>query len=58
MVGAARRRRQRRNRYTLTRRLTREGYTNLTTATNVVKHSISSNLKQFDLILLDIMMPI
>jgi sigma-B regulation protein RsbU (phosphoserine phosphatase) len=45
------------NRYTLTRRLTREGYTNLTTATNGREALDLLQAKRFDLILLDIMMP-
>jgi phosphoserine phosphatase RsbU/P len=45
------------NRYTLTRRLTREGYTNLTTATNGREALDLIQSKPFDLILLDIMMP-
>jgi phosphoserine phosphatase RsbU/P len=45
------------NRYTLTRRLTREGYTNLTTATNGREALDLLQSKPFDLILLDIMMP-
>ena len=45
------------NRYTLTRRLTREGYTNLTTATNGREALDLLQAKPFDLILLDIMMP-
>jgi sigma-B regulation protein RsbU (phosphoserine phosphatase) len=45
------------NRYTLTRRLTREGYTNLTTATNGREALDLLQSKRFDLILLDIMMP-
>jgi len=45
------------NRYTLTRRLTREGYTNLTTATNGREALDLLQSRQFDLILLDIMMP-
>ena len=45
------------NRYTLTRRLTREGYTNLTTATNGREALDLLRSKRFDLILLDIMMP-
>jgi sigma-B regulation protein RsbU (phosphoserine phosphatase) len=45
------------NRYTLTRRLTREGYTNLTTATNGREALDLLQAKPFDLVLLDIMMP-
>ena len=45
------------NRYTLTRRLTREGYTNLTIATNGREALGLLQSKPFDLILLDIMMP-
>lgn len=45
------------NRYTLTRRLMREGYSNLTTATNGREALGLLGAKPFDLILLDIMMP-
>jgi len=45
------------NRYTLTRRLTREGYTNLTTADNGRQALELLHSKKFDLVLLDIMMP-
>jgi sigma-B regulation protein RsbU (phosphoserine phosphatase) len=45
------------NRYTLTRRLAREGYTNLTTAANGSEALDLLQAKPFDLILLDIMMP-
>jgi phosphoserine phosphatase RsbU/P len=45
------------NRYTLTRRLTREGYSDLTTATNGREALDLLQAKSFDLILLDIMMP-
>jgi phosphoserine phosphatase RsbU/P len=45
------------NRYTLTRRLAREGYTNLTTAANGREALDLLQSKPFDLILLDIMMP-
>ena len=45
------------NRYTLTRRLTREGYSNLTTATNGREALDLLQAKSFDLVLLDIMMP-
>jgi CheY-like chemotaxis protein len=43
------------NRYTLTRRLNREGYLNLATATNEALQVLES--KPVDLVLLDIMMP-
>lgn len=45
------------NLYTLTRRLTREGYTNLTTATNGREALNLLQSRPFDLVLLDIMMP-
>ena len=45
------------NRYTLTRRLTREGYDNLTTATTGREALELLQSKSFDLVLLDIMMP-
>jgi len=45
------------NRYTLTRRLTREGYTNLSTATNGREALDLLQSTPFDLVLLDIMMP-
>lgn len=45
------------NRVLLTRRLAREGYTNLTTATNGREALDLLRAKPFDLILLDIMMP-
>lgn len=45
------------NRYTLTRRLKREGYTNLTTADNGKQALDQLKSKKFDLMLLDIMMP-
>ena len=45
------------NRYTLTRRLTREGYTNLTTANDGRQALELLKSKKFDLVLLDIMMP-
>ncbi|MBK8741144.1 MAG: response regulator [Betaproteobacteria bacterium] len=45
------------NRYTLTRRLTREGYTNLTTANDGRQALELLQSKKFDLMLLDIMMP-
>ena len=46
------------NRYTLTRRLKREGYTNLTTA-NDGREALEALAGQpFDLVLLDIMMPV
>jgi sigma-B regulation protein RsbU (phosphoserine phosphatase) len=45
------------NRYTLTRRLNREGYKNLTIATNGREALERLNAQTFDLVLLDIMMP-
>jgi len=45
------------NRYTLSRRLTREGYTNLTMATDGREALDLLKLKTFDLVLLDNMMP-
>lgn len=45
------------NRYTLTRRLKREGYTNLTTANDGRQALELLQSRKFDLILLDIMMP-
>jgi class 3 adenylate cyclase len=45
------------NRYTLTRRLTREGYTNLTMASNGRQALELLQSQRFDLVLLDIMMP-
>ena len=45
------------NRYTLTRRLSREGYTNLATAANGREALGLLQGKPFDLVLLDIMMP-
>ena len=45
------------NRYTLTRRLNREGYTNLTTANDGREALNLLASRQFDLVLLDIMMP-
>ena len=45
------------NRYTLTRRLNREGYDNLTTANNGREALDLLHSKPFDLVLLDIMMP-
>jgi len=45
------------NRYTLTRRLTREGYTNLTTASDGRQALELLQSRKFDLVLLDIMMP-
>jgi sigma-B regulation protein RsbU (phosphoserine phosphatase) len=45
------------NRYTLTRRLTREGYTNLTTANDGRQALELLRSRDFDLVLLDIMMP-
>ena len=45
------------NRYTLTRRLNREGYRNLTTANNGREALDKLRAQPFDLVLLDIMMP-
>lgn len=45
------------NRYTLTRRLYREGYANLTTAATGREALQELDAKTFDLVLLDIMMP-
>jgi adenylate cyclase len=45
------------NRYTLTRRLEREGYSNLTTATNGAEALVFLQSKPFNLVLLDMMMP-
>jgi phosphoserine phosphatase RsbU/P len=45
------------NRYTLTRRLNREGYQNLTTAKNGREALEYLQAKPFDLVLLDVMMP-
>jgi adenylate cyclase len=45
------------NRYTLTRRLEREGYSNLTTATNGAEALVCLQSKPFNLVLLDMMMP-
>jgi class 3 adenylate cyclase len=45
------------NRFTLTRRLAREGYTNLTTASDGREALELLQAKPFDLVLLDIMMP-
>ena len=45
------------NRYTLTRRLKREGYTDLTTANDGKQALEMLRSKKFDLMLLDIMMP-
>jgi adenylate cyclase len=45
------------NRYTLTRRLSREGYTNVTTAANGREALELLQEKPIDLVLLDIMMP-
>ena len=45
------------NRYTLTRRLSREGYTNVTTAANGREALDLLQEKPIDLVLLDIMMP-
>ena len=46
------------NRYTLARRLTRDGYANLAMAGNGVEALAAMRADQFDLILLDIMMPV
>ena len=45
------------NRYTLTRRLQREGYENLTTATDGQQALELLRSRPFDLVLLDVMMP-
>lgn len=45
------------NRFALTRRLTREGYTNLVTASNGRKALELLQSRRFDLVLLDIVMP-
>jgi sigma-B regulation protein RsbU (phosphoserine phosphatase) len=45
------------NRYTLTRRLNREGYQNLTTANNGREALERLTAQPFDLVLLDVMMP-
>src|SRR5262249_14421652 len=45
------------NRYTLTRRLTREGYTNLTVACTGREALDKLEAQPFDLVLLDVMMP-
>lgn len=45
------------NRYTLTRRLSREGYQNLTTANNGREALDCLVAQPFDLVLLDVMMP-
>ncbi len=45
------------NRYTLTRRLQREGYTNITSATDGQEALELLQKKKFDLVLLDVMMP-
>ena len=45
------------NRYTLTRRLNREGYQNLTTAKNGREALERMTAQPFDLVLLDVMMP-
>ena len=45
------------NRYTLTRRLTREGYTNISVAENGRQALEMVKARAFDLVLLDIMMP-
>ena len=46
------------NRYTLTRRLAREGYTNVATAPDGQQALDLLNSRPFDLVLLDIMMPV
>ena len=46
------------NRYTLARRLTRDGYTNLAMAGNGAEALAAMRNDRFDLILLDIMMPV
>ena len=45
------------NRYTLARRLTRDGFANLGMASNGVEALASLRQDKFDLVLLDIMMP-
>src|SRR6185436_13130170 len=45
------------NRYTLTQRLKRQGYTNVTTATNGREALEMLQRERFDLVLLDVMMP-
>jgi phosphoserine phosphatase RsbU/P len=45
------------NRYTLTRRLNREGYQNITTANNGREALERLTSQPFDLVLLDVMMP-
>jgi CheY-like chemotaxis protein len=45
------------NRYTLTRRLAREGYTTVETATNGREALAQLAARRFDLVLLDVMMP-
>jgi CheY-like chemotaxis protein len=45
------------NRYTLTRRLAREGYTTVVTATNGREALDLLSARRFDLVLLDVMMP-
>ncbi len=46
------------NRYTLARRLTRDGYSNLAMAGNGVEALAAMRSDRFDLVLLDIMMPV
>lgn len=45
------------NRYTLTRRLKREGYGNISTANNGLQALEQLQQKKFDLVMLDVMMP-